>query len=405
MTVPYTIIEIYTSEESRYNGKPAWQAVIDVVAGLTIAARAIVTKGFAGCNESGEITAPHIEVLLYNLPVKIEIVFPSSERDTLLPKLEAIVEDGIVLMREQNIYLHKTRARLLPRHIKVKDVMTANPSFANQKSEVKEIIQVMLKGGFNGVPVVNSQQQPIGIITQGDLLSRASIPLRLGLLGELASEQVDDLLHAIAHKPVKELMTSPVKTVLEDMYLNDAIFFMLKNKLKRVPVVNPQDQLSGMLSRLDIFRFITHETPSLQTWAKHHIQTGQIQLVKDIMQRDTRSVLPDTPIEEIIPLIFTNENHRVAVTDAGNKLLGIISSRDIFARFSEKQPGLWQQILAKIPLLKSSPFLEEMIKAAEAHTAADVMHAGLITVTEENPDSNSHCLDDGKTTKTLAGCR
>ena len=385
MTIPYTIIEIYTSEEPSYKSKPAWQCVVDMVAGLNIAARTIVTKGFAGCNESGEISAPYIEVLLYNLPVKIEIALPSSERDLLLTKLDEIIKDGIVFQREQQMIFHKTHARLLPRHIKVKDVMTQNPIVVQVETPLRDAIKSMLDGGFNGLPVINSQHHPVGMITQGDLITRAGFPLRLGLLNELASENIDDLLNTIVHKTINDIMSTPVKTVLENMYLTEAIHFMLKHNLKRVPVINPEGRLTGMLARLDVFRYVTHSTAGPQTWEKHQIQPEHLNYVKDIMERTTQSVSPETPIEEIIQMIFQNENHRIAVTDVNHKLIGIISSRDLFARFAEKQMGLWPQILSKIPLVKSSPFIEEIIKATEAKTAADVMHTNLLTVSEDTP--------------------
>ena len=49
MALKYTVIEIFTNEETRYQSRPLHEAVIDYVAGLKIAARCLVLKGVEGC--------------------------------------------------------------------------------------------------------------------------------------------------------------------------------------------------------------------------------------------------------------------------------------------------------------------------------------------------------------------
>jgi len=51
----YKAIEIFTSEEARYRKKPVADAVMQYIKDLKIAARCIVTRGVAGCYESGEV--------------------------------------------------------------------------------------------------------------------------------------------------------------------------------------------------------------------------------------------------------------------------------------------------------------------------------------------------------------
>jgi PII-like signaling protein len=48
MALPYKVIEIFTSEEIRWKGKPVHAGVIDHVRKARIAARCLVSKGVAG---------------------------------------------------------------------------------------------------------------------------------------------------------------------------------------------------------------------------------------------------------------------------------------------------------------------------------------------------------------------
>ena len=127
MAIPYSVIEIYSSEEARHDGKPLTDAVMQHLLKLKLAARCIVTRGISGCYENGETATGNIEVLSYNMPIKIEVILPSAESAAVLPALEAMVCEGIVLCREVVIRSHNICKQLLPRHLKIKDIMTPSP--------------------------------------------------------------------------------------------------------------------------------------------------------------------------------------------------------------------------------------------------------------------------------------
>ncbi len=70
----YKVIEIFTSEEVRWRGNSLYDAIIQFVHDLKIAARCMVTRGIAGSYESGEMATGRLEVLSYNMPMRITIV-------------------------------------------------------------------------------------------------------------------------------------------------------------------------------------------------------------------------------------------------------------------------------------------------------------------------------------------
>jgi PII-like signaling protein len=76
MMLNYKAIEIFTNEEARSQGKPVADAVIQYIRGLKIAARCMVTRGISGCYESGEIATNRLELLSFNLPLRITVVLP-----------------------------------------------------------------------------------------------------------------------------------------------------------------------------------------------------------------------------------------------------------------------------------------------------------------------------------------
>jgi PII-like signaling protein len=108
----YSVIEIFTSEEARWHGAPLYDAIVRAVAKENSFARCIVTKGVAGCYEDGEIASHRVLDLSYNMPLKIEIVLPASELERILAHVDEMVSDGIVVVENVEIRVHRThRAR------------------------------------------------------------------------------------------------------------------------------------------------------------------------------------------------------------------------------------------------------------------------------------------------------
>jgi PII-like signaling protein len=82
----YKVIEIFTNEEARWQGQPLYSAVVQHVSDLKIAARCMVTRGIEGSYESGEIATGRLEVLSYNMPVRITIVLLFSNSSAFFPQ-------------------------------------------------------------------------------------------------------------------------------------------------------------------------------------------------------------------------------------------------------------------------------------------------------------------------------
>lgn len=383
MSISYTLIRIYTSEEAKWNGTPISKAINDYVVQMGIAARCMIIRGIGGCYENGEIASKAVEILSYNLPLKIEIIFPAAQRSQVLPKIEEMVDEGIVIVEEQSAWVHKTRARLIPRHLKVRDVMAQNPQCVSEDAQLRSVVEIMIQGGFNGIPVVDQENHPIGIITQGDLLNRGHLPIRLGLLVEFTKDNRDNFFESNTQKSAKEIMSSPAIIAQEDANLAQAVDLMLQRDLKRLPVVDNTGKIVGILARLDIFRTVMSQTPDMQSFAKHLVNVQNVRVVGEIMERDMETVFPEASIEDIVKVIDLHAVHRVAVVNRQQKLVGLISDRDLFTKFSSRRANLWSITMSKVPWMKSAHFYEEIIKASNARVASDLMKTDLIKVTED----------------------
>jgi CBS domain-containing protein len=388
----YKVIEIFTSEEMRFQGKQLYTAVVQRVADLKIAARCIVTRGIEGSYESGEIATGRLEILSYNMPVRITIIMPAAEFDTVLSEVEGMVTDGIIAVRDMEVASHKTRGRLIPRNTRVREIMTPDPKRVIAATPVSEVARLLLSSSFTGLPVVDGADRPIGVISSGDLIYRAEMPVRLGLLAEADREKVAAVVDALAPKPAGEIMTKPAVIIQHDRLATEAVELMLKKKVKRLPVVDEAGRLVGILSRSDMFHTVMTVSPDWGAFREKNIHVEGLHYVSDIMRRDTDTVLPDTPVEEVLRVIDRNDIQRVCVVDGNGFLKGLISDRDLLVAFSEQHPGIWDYFANKIPFTERARRHRDLRNHLRARTAAEVMKTDIVTAREDTSIEEAICF-------------
>jgi CBS domain-containing protein len=118
------------------------------------------------------------------------------------------------------------------RHIR--DVMTPNPECVSEKDSIRDVARIMKDQDTGVVPVVDGKRI-IGLITDRDIVVR-------GLAEGKNLENVR----------VNELMTKSVRSVREDASVTEVLEMMGNAEIRRVPVVNSNDELVGIVSLGDI---------------------------------------------------------------------------------------------------------------------------------------------------------
>ncbi|WP_022664889.1 DUF190 domain-containing protein [Desulfospira joergensenii] len=379
----YKSIDIFTNEEARYQSQPVSDAVIEFVQNLKIAARCHVTKGTDGCYENGEVVTRRLEILSFNMPVRIYIILPEAEVERVLPTITEMITDGIVAIHDLKVVSHRARNSFFPRQVRVRDAMTRDPKSVSSASFLDEAAQLLLSSIFTGLPVVDESAKPIGMITQGDLIKRGGMPIRLGFLAESDPKEQDSILTALGRKQAADVMTRPVITIEEDCRLIEAVDLMLKKGTKRLPVVDKAGRLTGILSRLDVFKTVMKEAPDWNTFRAQQVRVENLRYVKDVLRRDLQTVSPETAVWEVIRTIDSNDIQRVAVIDDKKKLLGIISDWDLLRFFKRDQNGVWGLIKKSFFFIHTNTCDDELRECLSGITAATAMNTDLVTVRED----------------------
>jgi CBS domain-containing protein len=392
----YKTIDIFTSEQARFRNQPVADAVIEYIRGLKIAARCMVTRGIGGCSESGEITTGRLEVLSFNLPIRITIVLPAAAAEQVLEGLDGLINDGIITLQDLTVVSHKAANTFFPRQLAVRDVMTAKPVSIGADSPLSEAARLLLSSIFTGLPVVDPSGKPLGVVTQGDLISKGGMPLRLGLLAASGQNDREAVMTALRQQQVQEIMTTPAVTIEEERPLTEAVDLMLSKSLKRLPVVAKGGRLVGMLSRLDIFRTVMRETPDWAAFRSQKIEVHNLRTVQDILRRDTSTVAAETTIDKVIQMIDGNDIQCVAVVDDEGKLIGMIADSDLL-RFFKPDPDGMRTLFARF----IHPFSQDPVRRLADTTASQVMRTDVHKVPENMLIEEAICLMTIKRLKRL----
>jgi CBS domain-containing protein len=150
--------------------------------------------------------------------------------------------------------------------MKAKDLMVPLQEYLKPDNTLKEaanLLRIALRGeekiGVKALPVLDESRKLVGILSIGDIL-KAVHPAYMDLmnLGSFAWDgMVESFAQKAADKKVRDHMTPKVITVKEDSTMMDCVDHMLKNNVKRVPVLDKDNRVSGMLYERDVFYEIT----------------------------------------------------------------------------------------------------------------------------------------------------
>jgi len=145
--------------------------------------------------------------------------------------------------------------------VKVKDIMTNEVVTVSTGDPVELCAKLMQENNISGLPVLNDAGRVTGIITEGDLIRRASrikAPGYLEILGGLIylgspKKFVEELQRAMSLE-AGQLMSKNVIAVGPEDSVEKAATLMVDKNISRLPVLDQKDNLVGILSRRDIMK-------------------------------------------------------------------------------------------------------------------------------------------------------
>jgi len=140
--------------------------------------------------------------------------------------------------------------------MRVQDVMTTDVSTIGADAPLKDAAIEFVQRRISGMPVVSSDGRVLGVVSETDILPKESGERRggSGFLRWLVDPDDPWINRRFDAVTVGDAMSSPARTILPDRPLAEAAKIMLDEDVNRLPVVDLDGALVGLVSRGDLIR-------------------------------------------------------------------------------------------------------------------------------------------------------
>jgi CBS domain-containing protein len=203
----------------------------------------------------------------------------------------------------------------------VKEIMTRNVEVISHKDSIDDAIEKMRKKNIGALPVVDADQKMVGIVSERDFVNLLS--------GVLTDEVVEDY------------MTKKVISTTPGTRIEGASKIMVRNKLRRIPVVGEErktshpekDKIMGIVTATDILEFLGKNS-AFDKMISNNAEDVLNTTITEIMEKRVVSTTASTKLGDLcnsmenegiggLPVVFNGE------------LEGIITERDIMKAVSK----------------------------------------------------------------------
>ncbi|MEU3403617.1 CBS domain-containing protein [Streptomyces sp. NPDC006670] len=130
------------------------------------------------------------------------------------------------------------------KHLKVADLMTDEVVSVAPGTAFKNVAKLLAQYDVSGFPVLDDEDRVVGVVSQTDLLGHA-MP---------GSDPAEQKSTAAGPPSAGEVMSAPAVTVHAEETAADAARLMTRRSIERLPVVDVEDRLVGIVTRRDLLR-------------------------------------------------------------------------------------------------------------------------------------------------------
>lgn len=195
-----------------------------------------------------------------NIRLNIPVVSAAMDTVTEAPMAIAIAREGGIGVIHKNMSIAAQAAQV--RKVKRADSgMIYDPVTITKDQTVADALRLMKENRIGGIPVIDDNRRLIGIVTNRDLRFQKDMTL-----------------------PVGEVMTSENLVTTRDSNLEDAAQILLNNKIEKLPVVDEENKLVGLITYRDITKIREFPDACKDSKGRLRVAAG-VGVTKDTLER------------------------------------------------------------------------------------------------------------------------
>jgi CBS domain-containing protein len=319
-------VQVFFGETDQVGHTPRYQAILEYLR-KEGAAGAAVVRGVAGFGANSKIHTAAILRLSLDLPMILTWIDAPGRVERLLPGLRDLAGSGIVTVEEVEIAAYGgRRLEQLRFDLQVQDVMIRPGLSISVDAPARAAAEMLVGREFRALPVLDREGRVVGVVSSGDLVERGGLGARLELLSAMSETARRGFLDQISARTVRDVMTSGPATVRTTDTVATATHLMTEHRIKRVPVVDQDGRLAGILARSDVLRAVGETFPrDIAALAEH----PGAQTVGDLMRTEVPIVREDADLAALLDAVVSTRLNRAVVVDATDRVLGVVSDAEV----------------------------------------------------------------------------
>lgn len=201
--------------------------------------------------------------------------------------------------------------------MEVKELMTTDVVTIGPEASLKDVARVLSEQRISGMPVVDAERRVLGVVSEADILYKEKgSEAKGGFLGWLLLEGIE-ADEKLAARTAGEAMSTPVISLGPKRPVAEAAAKMIEYGVNRLPVMDEEGKLLGIVTRADLVRAFTRTDA-------------------EIMREIREDVIVHT-------LWISPERVRVAVSKGEVTLAGQVETKtdaELLPHFVERVPGV-----------------------------------------------------------------
>jgi CBS domain-containing protein len=158
----------------------------------------------------------------------------------------------------------------------VEDVMTRAVVAVPEQTPFKDIVQTLTTHRVSAVPVIDAERRVVGVVSEADLLHKLDSPPGETHRGFLDRKQRRTARTKASARDARDLMTAPAIVVSPSTPVAAAAQLMDREAVKRLPVVDDQGHLVGIVSRGDLLRIYLRDDATIREEVVNDILVGAL---------------------------------------------------------------------------------------------------------------------------------
>lgn len=138
--------------------------------------------------------------------------------------------------------------------MRVAEIMTTKVLTVSPSTPLKDAAELMLEHRISGLPVVSTNGQVLGVVSETDILFKERLRDVRRSLFSYRNAGGEDAALKLGARTVGAAMTMPSVTIEADRPVAEAATLMLERGVNRLPVTDTEGRLVGLVSRSDLVR-------------------------------------------------------------------------------------------------------------------------------------------------------